>query len=142
MSPEILLLLIVFVMLPLIQQLLNALRQQPTPDQRTEQQTRGGPPEPRSGTGKPLGRDRAGPHVPRMPSHEPADAAPQGFTASLQAGTPPMPGPPVHPSARRRVTVGGLHSSPGLRRSIVLMTILGPCRAIDAYAWPDRTSHR
>jgi hypothetical protein len=39
----------------------------------------------------------------------------------------------VHPSARARVTQPGLRDRDELRRSIVLMTALGPCRDADPY---------
>jgi hypothetical protein len=136
MSPELLLLLVAFVLLPLIQQLLrlHTQRQQRAPDRRTDQPTRGGQPEPQSAVGTPLRRAPAGPRVPGMARQKLAGAAAHEFTAPLEAGPPTMPDPPVRPNSRRHVTVAGLRNSPGLRRSIVLMTILGPCRAIDPYA--------
>ena len=142
MSTELLLLLVVFVVLPLIQQLLRlrAQGQQRAPDRRTDQPARGGQPEPQSAVRTPLGRGPAGPRVPGTAGHQLAGAAALEFTVPLEAAAPTMPDPPVRPSSRRHVAVAGLRNSPGLRRSIVLMTILGPCRAIDPY--PNRSEPR
>jgi hypothetical protein len=142
MSPELLLLLIAFVVLPLIQQLLRvrAQRQQRTPDRSTDQPALEGQPAPQSAVPAPLGRGPAGPRVPETARRELAGAAAHEFTASLEVAKPAMPDQPVRPSSRRHVAVAGLRNSPGLRRSIVLMTILGPCRAIDPY--PNRSEPR
>ena len=142
MSPELLLLLVVFVLLPLIQQLLRVLaqRQQRAPDRRTEQPAPGGQPEQESAVRTPLGRGSAGPRVPGTARHQLAGSAAHKFTVPLEAAAQTMPDPPVRPSSRRHVAVAGLRNSPGLRRSIVLMTILGPCRAIDPY--PSRSEPR
>ena len=137
MSPELLLLLVVFILLPLIQQLLGALRQQRTPDQRTEQPTRGEKQEPRSAAGTRPGRGPARPRVPGMARHRLADAAEHELTAPAVAAAPAMRASPGAPSTRGHKAVAGLRSYPGLRRSIVLMTILGPCRAINPHAWPE-----
>jgi len=144
MSPELILLLIVFILLPLIQQLLRAraLPQQSTPDQTTNRPARAGQPEQRSAVRTPLGRGPAGPRVPAMARRQSADAAEDEITAPLKAVAPAMRVSPGAPGTRRHMAVAGLRSSPDLRRSILLMTILGACRAIDPYASPERTARR
>jgi len=59
--------------------------------------------------------------------------------------TPPPPvrgEPPVvaarAPLSRPRSSVSRFHGPADLRRAVVAMTILGPCRAASPYDWPDR----
>jgi hypothetical protein len=143
MSPELLLLLIAFVVLPLIQQLLRVRSQrlERAPDRSADQPVLGAQPAaPQSAVPAPLGRGPDGPRVPETVRRQLPGAAAHEFTAPLEAAAPRMPDPPVRPSSRRRVAVAGLRNSRGLRRGIVLMTILGPCRAIDPY--PNRSEPR
>jgi hypothetical protein len=53
---------------------------------------------------------------------------------------------PVDSTARRRARRGtvivGLGTPFDLRRTIVLMTVIGPCRATDPYDWPHPGGRR
>ena len=142
MSAEVLLLLIIFVLLPLIQQLLNSVRQKRPPGPRADQPATERQPvvKPQSATRTP--RAPAGPWLPEMAHHGLSDAAAGEGTAPPDAARSRMPASPVRPSARRRIIVAGLRNPVDLRRSIVLMTILGPCRAIDPHEWPERAGRR
>jgi hypothetical protein len=130
MSIELLLLIIAFVLAPLVQQLIRILERQRAPSQGTEQTTSEGRPEPRPAAS-----------APQMARHEFAPSAAGGLTTPSEAAPPTTPASPTSPVPRRHHSVS-LRNSPGLRRGIALMTILAPCRAIDPYAWPERTLRR
>ena len=140
MSAELLLLLIVVILWPLIQQLLGSLGQQPTADHRTEQPPRGSEPGPRPAAGTLFERGPTDTRLPEMARRHLTDAAAKESTPPLKPAGSAMPALPIHPGSRRHLAVAGLRNSAGLRRSIVLMTILGPCRAIDPY--PNRNEPR
>jgi hypothetical protein len=113
MSVEFFLLLAVFVLLPLIQRFLQAARERDarTPPERTERL-----PEPTPAARPPtIPVLRPRPHV---------------------AEAPVMLAPPQRRA--RRAPAAGLSHRLDLRRAIVLMAILGPCRAHDPHDRPER----
>jgi hypothetical protein len=136
-SLEFLILLAAFVLLPLIQQLLQAARQ-------------GAPPAPAPAPAEvpPLRR-------PRTPRHarEPADAtlpllegAGQALRDALTAHGPTPAGRTASPATlalaahrgtRRLTAAPGLHGRLDLRRAIVLMAMLEPCRAVNPFEGPE-----
>ena len=136
MSVEALVLLALFLGLPLIQQLMQARLQR---NQRPPE-----PPEKHSGAPQPF--ERTPPPleaaaVPPLP-----DTTPRASNA-ISAGGPmsaPDAGGPVtlaltpHRTMERRTTVG-LRTRRDLRRAIVLVAMLGPCRASNPYDWPEHT---
>jgi hypothetical protein len=129
MSTELVILLALFVVLPLIQQLLRSVRQQGPPGQSADRPATEGQPV----AAKPESEirelpARAGPGPPQMARHAFPKAATSEGTALARAGARETP----ISLARRRLPIAGLRNPAGLRRSIVLMTILGPCRAIDS----------
>jgi hypothetical protein len=112
-SIELLIILLV-VAFPLLQQLLEALRKQgQLPQEQAEQQTARAP---LPSTEPPPRRVRAAPRHPAF------DAAPL-----------PAPVAKVRPAVavKRRRRFARWHGAAELRRAIVLMTILEPCRAMD-----------
>jgi hypothetical protein len=66
--------------------------------------------------------------VPPRPQRLPPAIAPRRVHEAPGAAPVPRAVPSVTPPARVRAPVGGLHA---VRRGIVLMTILGPCRALE-----------
>ena len=138
MSPEILLLLFFFVVLPLLQQLLQYARQQRAPQRGAGPPSTGG----ERATMEPRPRAQQHREPPEIAGHELSDAVSRQRSAPPDAARSAMPKPPARQSPRRRIAVGGLHSRAGLGRGIVLMTILGPCRANDRYEWPERAGRR
>lgn len=135
MSIELLLLIAIFVLLPLLQQLLDAVR-------RRNEQTpeRAGPPtasehqleleESLPAAHAPLRRppeDRQLPATARQKPSEPMTASEP--VPARSAATSVAPDPAVLRKGRRSRAVASLRSPPDLRRAVVLMTILGPCRA-------------
>lgn len=108
--------------LPLIQQLLQALRRRDQlPPQQAERQTA---PPPLARTEPPAIR------VPVAPRYPAVDAA------RIQESTviPPPAG-----LLRRKRRFARLHDTAELRRAIVLMTILEPCRAMDQQKLPKHS---
>jgi hypothetical protein len=107
---EQILLLVIFVLLPLLNWLLRQLRR---------------------------GRERQLPQPPYMPEprqratvSDPGARAPQPARDRIQA----REAPPAPPAVRRRgnSTNSLFRTKAEMRRAIILMTILGPCRAADA----------
>ena len=135
MSVEILLV-IAFILLPLIQQLLRAAREreqgQPTQP--------GGPPTRARRPASPLRRapsQVARPHTPAVPPPPvPATLSHETMTVPAHAATRRSaetggPAPKARRRMRQRESIPvGLRSPRNLRDAIVLMTILGPCRAL------------
>jgi len=123
-SFEWLLLLVFFVLLPLVERLLRAARQQ---------QDAAAP--------EPPGAPR--PQAPPLPLPLPRPVAPPLSMPRPRAGQarprhPPAvtkPAPARRPVMRRPAMAADLRHAPALRRAIVLMTILGPCRALSPHAW-------
>lgn len=137
MSLELLLLLAVFVLLPLIQQLLRAARQRDrrAPERAERQPLR----TPQPPAHAPLPRTRAVPPLPETARHAASDAmTARGLTPARETAGPVTLALTPHRSTRRRTAVVGLRNLLDLRRAIVLMAILGPCRAINPYDWPER----
>jgi hypothetical protein len=135
MSIELIVLLFVFVVLPLLQQLIRAARQmdQRTPgraaaetaseyEPETEEWEELEPP--------PRVLLPPTPAVPRPTAREqhkllPVPARPPAQAATRRAA----PAPAARRSARRHKLVASLRNPRGLRNAFVLATILGPCRA-------------
>ena len=134
MSTEIVLFIIALIVLPVIQQLLRP-RSPGSRDQNEDEQVYAEPPAQRPEPAKPPTLEqRPMPVPPRQPGL-PLHGLP---AAAAKETTPPRLAPvlaaaalTVRPSVRPRLVVAGLRTTAALRRSIVLMTILGPCRAID-----------
>lgn len=130
MSVE-LLLLIVFILLPLIQQLLRAGQEREQGQPRRP--TGPAPREPGPAMPRPTPRSRAAlspapvvpPAVPPVPPVAVPSRAPSRGT--LEAAIPVSP---ERRSMRRQSTMGRFLGPGTLRDAIALMTILGPCRAI------------
>ena len=134
MSLEFLLLLAVFVLLPLIQQLLRAARRRdPGAPERAER--------------RPLRTPQAPTHalpklaIPPLPDMAP-DATPDAMTAYGPSSARETAALvtlvlPRHRSTRRRTAVVDFSKRLDLRRAIVLTAILGPCRAVNPYDWPE-----
>jgi hypothetical protein len=117
MSSEIVILLLFFVLLPFVQQVLRYVLQGRAPERDS-----GAP----ATAEEPV---RAGPRAPERA--EPPEAS---RCSAASGEEPAMPGvtarrrqPPLHR------TVEALHGRRGLARGIVLMTVLGPCRANAPY---------
>jgi hypothetical protein len=130
MSTELVVLLALFVLLPLVQQLLRSVRQQRQPGQSADRPASEGQPvvaKPESEIHQ-VARASAGSRPIQMARHALPKAATSEGTALARAAAPETP----ISLARRRLPIAGLRNPAGLRRSIVLMTILGPCRAIDS----------
>ena len=137
MSPELLLVLIAFVLLPLVQQLLGAraLRREASKEQAAREKQV----EQRPGMRTPPGRGPVGPPKREKEHRELADTATREPAPALLEAMPDLRLRPISP---RPAAIPGLRNPRSLRRSIVLMTILGPCRTIEPYAWSERTGRR
>jgi len=139
MSIELIVLLFVFVVLPLLQQLIRAARQM---DQRTPGRATAEPAseyEPESGEWEELETPPrvllpptpvAVPRLPAREQHKLFEAMPVPARPPAQAAArPATPAPSARRSARRHKLAASLRSPRGLRNAFVLATILGPCRA-------------
>jgi hypothetical protein len=130
-SVEALVLLALFLVLPLIQQLIQATRQR---NQR--------PPEP-AGRQGPGTRARTPPPalaVPPLPDtmpHTASDAISAGVRIPAPDGGGAVTLAPTPHRAMGRSTTAGLRTRRELRRAIVLVTMLGPCRASHPYDGPE-----
>lgn len=120
---QILLLAFFFLVLPLVQHLLRAARQRAGDE---PAQAEGQPPSAR----RPPMREQQAPPATVHRTMSDAMTAPERKPA-LDADRPVAP--PIRRSARRGTAVVGLRDPLDLRRAIVLMTVLEPCRAIDPY---------
>jgi hypothetical protein len=119
-SLEWLFLLAFFVLLPLVERLLRTARQQRAA-RRPEQPQAARPPAPSPVIRRP---QRAEQSVPRR--------APAAVALA----------PPQRQGRQRATAAADLRHAGGLRRAIVVMTILGPCRALSPQTWegvPDPT---
>jgi hypothetical protein len=133
MSVETLVLLALFVVLPLMQQLLRAIRQQnqrfPEPAERRSSETLTRPPPP----------ELAVPPLPDTTLHGASDALlASGHVPAPDTGRPVTLALTPHRTMGQRTAVG-LRSRRDLRRAIVLVAILAPCRASSPYHWPEQT---
>jgi hypothetical protein len=132
-SVEALVLLALFIVLPLIQQLIRAARQRNQgPTESAGRQSPGThartPPQP----------ELAVPPLPDTTPQTASDAIPTGGRMPApDAGRPVTLAPTPHRTIGRG-TMAGLRTRRDLRRAIVLAAILGPCRASSPYNWPER----
>lgn len=139
MSLESLLLLAVFVLLPLIQQLLQeARRRDPRTPERGERPPVRSPQAPARALPK-----LAIPPLPEMAPDATSDAmAAHGHSSARETAAPVTLALPHHRSTRRRTAVVGLRNRLDLRRAIALTAILGPCRAVSPYEWAEGPRRR
>jgi hypothetical protein len=131
-SVEALVLFALFIVLPLIQQLIQATRQRnqhpPEPAERQSPGTLARTPPP---------PELAVPPLPDTTPHAASDAIPAGGRMPApDARGPVTPALTPHRAMERRTTVG-LRTRRDLRRAIVLVAMLGPCRASNPYDWPE-----
>jgi hypothetical protein len=141
MSIELLVLLFVFIVLPLLQQLIRAARQR---DQPTPRRTPAQPPsayEPEMEEWEEMEEMEPPPRVLLPPAPAvpwlPATEQHKLFEAMTVPARPPAraasrlatPAPAARRSARRHKLVASLRKPRDLRNAFVLTTILGPCRA-------------
>jgi hypothetical protein len=125
-STEQVLLIVAFLVLPLIQFLLRAARKR---QEHQPAQAEGQPPS----AGRPPIRER-----PPAKAHQrmsDAMTAPERKPA-LHADR--VVAPPTRRSTRRGTAVAGLRDPLDVRRAIVLMNVLEPCRAIHSHDSPER----
>jgi hypothetical protein len=122
-STEQVLLLIAFLVLPLLQPLLRASRQGQArePANADDQPPSPGPPPLPELLPPPVMEDRALSHASNTPELKPAFDADRPVAA------------PIRRSPRRAKTAVGLRDPLDLRRAIVFMTVIEPCRAIRPY---------
>jgi hypothetical protein len=131
MPREVLVLLAVFLLLPLLQQLLGAVRQRTRHSAEPLEKQR-------PMTQPPLGPAPSDPTV-SLPN---ISVAPEGHSTPAQIRAPARLDGPGAPVARQRTTQGhrasGTHERGlGLQQAIRLMAVLGPCRANRSYEWPE-----
>jgi hypothetical protein len=135
MSPEALFLLALFVLLPLIERLLRSMRQQ-----------NAGPPDVAADVPRPASPRATPPPPPASQRRPTLDAR-----ASRTAAVPPLPASTAARRSPRRVAVPDdrravhrgtivedLRKPLTLRRAVLLMTILGPCRSVVPHDWGER----
>ena len=140
MSFETILLLVLFVIVPLLQQLFSRRRDGGTPEPGEQ---------PRRPYRPPLRRPQPAnaplPPWQEVPPFLPEELSelPGALTAPTRAPIPDAPGP-LMPAPRPVPRTAGvsLRDPRDLRRSIVLMTILGPCRAANPYDMAEPAGHR
>jgi hypothetical protein len=128
MSMEFLLLIIAFLVLPLIQHLIRAVRQQ-----------QGQPPAQAEGQQSPEDWSPIDEWQAPLTSEDRAVMDAEAATEPQEArATPPKPRAPVLRRSVRRGAAGvaGLRNPRDLRRAIVLMTVLEPCRAVRPHEGP------
>ncbi|MGE0866031.1 MAG: hypothetical protein AB7P34_19185 [Vicinamibacterales bacterium] len=113
---ESLLLLALFLLLPLVEQLVKFVRR------RAEAAP--------AASGPPPAPVMAGPPPVEETARRPLRVGPRP-SAPLPTSRPLAPPAVPPPGAPRRGAKRWLHSRTGLRRAVVLMTILGPCRALE-----------
>ncbi|MFN3325617.1 MAG: hypothetical protein ACK5AZ_19140 [Bryobacteraceae bacterium] len=125
MPAEVIVLIIIFVVLPLLQQLLEKAReaerrrQQPPPQQRQPQQ-----------------RERVRPAPRRIPEEV---VRPEPVRIRE---VPSVRAAPAAARIRRPKPLVTLRNPRELRRAVVMMTVLGPCRANRPHEWQDSSSRR
>ena len=138
MSIELIVLLFVFVVLPLLQQLIRAARQmdQGTPGRAAAETASEYEPETEEWEELEtpprvlLPRTPAVPRLPAREQHKLFEAMPVPARPPAQAAARfAAPAPAARRSARRHKLAASLRNPRGLRNAFVLATILGPCRA-------------
>ena len=140
MSPEFLLLIFFFVLLPLAQQLFQYVRQRSPTGRNADLPATAGEP---AGVGPPS----EGRRLSDLEGPKPTGTARHGAVLQEPPASPKAARMAIRESTARQrlhphVALKGLRGRAGLGRGIVLMAILGPCRANDRYEWPERTGHR
>jgi hypothetical protein len=133
MSIEQLLLIVAFVVLPLIQYLIRMARRVNERNQPARAESL--PPAPNRGARRVLRSPAVKEHrtlsdAIAAPERKPARPADRQGAAAIRR------------SARRGTAALGLRDSRGLRRAIVLMTVLEPCRALDPRDSPEQSGRR
>lgn len=131
MSIEALILLALFILLPLIERILRSARQPNagTPDRAAQVPRPASRPSIRPPAPQP--RSLMDARVPRMAEAPPGSARPVvPRPPSRQRAAPAARRP-----ARRGRVVEDLHDPRNLRRAVVLMTILEPCRSVAPHDW-------
>jgi hypothetical protein len=131
-SVEALVLVALFIVLPLIQPLIRATRQR---NQRPPGPV--GRPSPGTLARTPPPPEPAVPPQPDTTPHTASDAISTGGRMPPDAGRAVTLAPTPHRTMGRRTTAG-LRTRRDLRRAIVLVAMLGPCRASHPYDWPER----
>jgi len=129
-SPESLFLLALFILLPLIERILQAARQRKagTPDGEAER--------PRPASRPSIRRPAPPPPLKVAGVALTPDVPPLSATlAARQSPSLRLAAPPARRNARRRIPLEDLHHPLTLRRAIILMTILAPCRAETPHEW-------
>lgn len=121
---ESLLLLALFLLLPLVEQLVKLVRRRADTAP--------------AGSGPPPAAVIAGPPPVEETNRRPVRTA-QRPGAPLPASRPLAPQPVPQAAPPRRGAKRWLHSRTGLRRAMVLMTILGPCRALEPDSFQQRS---
>ncbi|MGH9628011.1 MAG: hypothetical protein ACRD7E_06680 [Bryobacteraceae bacterium] len=145
MSIEQILLLVFFLVLPVVQYLLGAARQRDghRPEQAEGHSSPAHRPamrEPQPSRNPPLPRVQARPSPPATAGHTLSDAiAAREPTPTREAVAP---APTAGRRAQRGAVVVGLRNRLDLRHAIVLMTIVGACRAKNPHDWPERAGDR
>jgi hypothetical protein len=132
MSIETLVVLALFIVLPLIQRVVRARHQRNQPlSERGEG--------PSSGRLVPTPPSKLeAPPLPDTAAHSAPEAlASSGHTPALHARAPVALVQRPDPTIRRDIAVA-LRTRPGLRSAIVLLAVLGPCRASNPHDWPGR----
>lgn len=147
MSIELLVLLVVFILLPLIQQLLRAMQERDQgssgrPHGRRPPTRRPTMPEPQPAADVPLPRAPAVPPLPPATQHTVPAVTAHKPLPRRETSRPVAPALTARRDARRHTAIGSLRNPFDLRRAIVVMTILGPCRAISPSDWPERSARR
>ena len=133
MSVEALGLLALFIALSLIQQLIQATRQRnqrrPEPAGRQSRGTLARTPPP---------PELAVPPLPDTTPQTASDAISAGVRIPAPDGGGAVTLAPTPHRTMGRGTTAGLRTRRDLRRAIVLVAMLGPCRASHPYDWPER----
>jgi hypothetical protein len=125
MSTELVLLIVAFLLLPLVQFLVRAARvgqQEPQPTQAARTPSSVAKPPMREMQQILAPEDRTLTDVATAPERKPARNSSAGRGA-----------PPIRTSVQRKTMIVGLGGPLDLRRAIVLMTVLDPCRAIEPH---------
>ena len=131
MSIEALLLLALFILLPLIERIVKSARQ---PNARTPERVPRVPQPASRPSTRPAAPQPRSPLEARMPRT--ADAPPvSARPAALRPPSLQLAAPAARRPARKGRVVGDLHDPLTLRRAVVLMTVLGPCRSVAPHDW-------
>jgi hypothetical protein len=131
MSIEALVLLALFLLLPLIERLLRSARQPNggAPDRPADARRSASRPAMRPSPPQERSPEEA--RVPRMADVPPVSASPTARRSPrLQ-----LPAPGARRPGRQGLVVEDLRHPLTLRRAVVLMTILGPCRSVAPHEW-------